>query len=225
MHVKTQPDRTPILELRRLSKPVRRPKATEAEAKTMDNEVVHIVGQMRSNWLRLGRLIQEISDTQAFVPLGFPNMNAWMTSRLGESLSSAFSALRSVRALRGVPEEKLKQICERNANALSYLPEKMRKSDEWLDKAATLPIKEFKQEVQIELEKKTGMAPDRFKTFSIALPEKVYENMVEAEKKLARSIELDIEQKPGNRILVWEAFTQWILLTDEQTIKAQTEGV
>jgi hypothetical protein len=46
----------------------------------MDREVVHIVGQMRSNCLRLGRLIQEISDTQAFVPLGFPNMNAWMNS-------------------------------------------------------------------------------------------------------------------------------------------------
>jgi hypothetical protein len=68
------------------------------------------------------------------------------------------------------------------------------------------------------------MAPERFKTFSIALPEMVYQNMCDAEKKMARSLQIDIEDRPGNRILVWEAFTQWILLTDEQTIKAQTEG-
>jgi hypothetical protein len=52
----------------------------------------------------------------------------------------------------------------------------------------------------------------------------VYQNMCEAEKKMARSLEIDIDDRPGNRILVWEAFSQWILLTDEQTIKAQTEG-
>ena len=223
MNMKEQMNRTPILELRRLSKPMRRPKATDAEAKAMDREVIHIVGQMRSNWLRLGRLIQEISDTQAFVPLGFPNMNAWMTSRLGESLSSAFSALRSVRALRGVPEEKLKQICERNANALSYLPEKVRKSDEWLEKAAKLPTKEFKQEAKALVEKKTGIQSEKFKTFSVALPESVYEMMLAAEKKIARSLDMDIETRPGLRVSLWEAWTQWILQTDEETIKVQTE--
>src|SRR5450631_1524539 len=137
--MKTQSDRTPILELPRLSKPMRHSKATEAEAKTMDEEAIRIVRLMRSNWLRLGRLVQKIIDTQAFEALGFPNMHAWMNDRLGESMSSAFSALRSVRALRGVPEERLNQIGERNAHALSYLPEKVRKSDEWLDKAAKLP--------------------------------------------------------------------------------------
>ena len=163
-------------------------------------------------------------DSQAYDALGFPNMHAWMTSRLGESLSNVFSALRSVRALDGVPEEKLKRIGERNAHMLTYLPEKERKSESWIEKAVILPTKEFKQEVQIELEKKTGMAPERFKTFSIALPEMVYQNMCAAEKKMARSLQIDIEDRPGNRILVWEAFSQWILLTDEQTIKAQTEG-
>jgi hypothetical protein len=57
------------------------------------------------------------------------------------------------------------------------------------------------------------------------LPEKVYENMCEAEKKLARSLGLDIETRPGNRIQVWEAWTQWILQTDEETIRVQTEGM
>jgi hypothetical protein len=203
---------------------VRRRKATEAEAKAMEKEAVQVASEMQTGWLRLGSLICKMMDSQAHEALGYQSMEAWMKARLGESASSAFSALRSVRALKGVPEEQLKRIGERNAHALTYLPTKERKSEEWIEKAATLPIKEFKQEVEIALEKKTGMAPDRFKTFSIALPEKVYENMIEAEKKLARSIDLDIEEKPGNRILVWEAFSQWILLTDERIIKAQTEG-
>jgi hypothetical protein len=224
MKTKTQSDRTPILELPRLSKPIRRPKATEAEAKAMEKEAIRIASEMRTGWLRLGSLIGKMMASHAYEALGYQSIEAWMNARLGESASSAFSALRSVRYLEGVPEEQLKRIGERNANALTYLPVKERKNKEWIEKAATLPIKEFKQEVQIELARKSGMAPERFKTFSIALPELVYQSMCEAEKKIARALQIDIEDRPGNRILVWEAFAQWILLTDEQTIKTQTEG-
>ena len=217
--------RTPILEFAPYPKGVRRPQATKAEAKLLHKEVARVVAQIRSNWLLLGRLVQRFMETRGFEALGFPSFQAWITERLGESFSNAFSALRSVRALEGVPEEKLKRIGERNAHMLTHLPEKERKSPEWLEKAATLPTKEFKQEVQIALEQKTGLRKERFKTFSIALPEAVYENLCEAEKKLARCLDLDIETQPGNRIQVWEAFAQWILQTDEQTIKMQTEGM
>lgn len=49
--------------------------------------------------------------------------------------------------------------------------------------------------------------------------------MCEAEKKLALALCIDIEDKPGSRILVWEALAQWILQTDEGTIKTQTQGM
>jgi hypothetical protein len=225
MNVKTQRNETPILELAKLPKARRRPKATRAEAEAMDNDVVRIVGEIKSHWLRLGRLIQRFMETQAFEPLGFPNMHAWMIARLGESLSNAYSAARSVRALQGVPEEKLKLIGERNAHMLTCLPEKERKSKEWLEKAANLPTKDFKHQVQTFKQQKTGLPPENFRTFSIALPEAVYQNMLEAERKLARSLDIDIETKPGSRIQVWEAFTQWILQADEETIKAHTEGM
>jgi hypothetical protein len=217
--------RTPILEFAPYPKGVRRPQATKAEAEILDKEVIRVVGEIRSNWLHLGRLVQRFMETRAFEALGFPSFQAWITERLGESLSNVFSALRSVRALEGVPEEKLKRIGERNAHMLTYLPKKERTSEEWLEKAATLPIKDFNQEVQIAIEQKTGLRKERFKTFSIALPEAVYENLCEAEKKLARCIGLDIETQPGNRIQVWEAVSQWILQTDEQTIRTQTEGM
>jgi hypothetical protein len=224
MNTNTSLDRTPILELARLPKPVRRPKATKTEAEAMDREVVRIVAEIRSNWLRLGSLIQRMIDSRAYEALGFPHMHAWMTARFGDSLSNVFSALRSVRALKGIPEEKLKRIGERNAHMLTYLPRKERKSDEWLEKAASLPIKDFKREVETFQQQKSGLAPEKFKTFSVALPEAVYESVCEAEKKIARSLGIDIETKPGNRIQVWEAFAQWILQTDEDKIKLQTEG-
>ena len=220
--MRTESRKTPILEST-ARRTVRFHKATKAEAESMDQEAIRIVGEMKSNWLRLGSLIQKMIHTGAFEALGL-SMDAWMTSRLGHSLSSAFSALRSVQALNGVPEEKLQQIGERNANALTYLPEKQRKSEEWLEKAASLPTKEFKQEVQIAIQHKTGLTRERFKTFSIVLPEAVYASMCEAEKKLARALGLDIEQKTGNRISVWEAWSQWVLQTDEETIKTHTEG-
>jgi hypothetical protein len=191
----------------------------------MDKEVVRIVGEIRSNWLRLGSLIQRMIDTQAFEALGFPNMRSWMTTRLGESVSNAFSALRSVRALEGVPEDKLKRIGERNAHMLTYLPEKVRKSDEWIEKAATLPTKDFKHAVSVALEKKTGLPRESFKTWWIALPEAVYQSMCEAEIKVGWVLGLDIETQPGLRIQVWEALAQWILQTDAETIKTQTEGM
>jgi hypothetical protein len=213
---------TPILELMKFPK-TGLPKATQAEAKAMDKEVIRIVGQIRSNWLQLGSLIQRMIDSYAFEALGL-GMHAWMTARFGNNLSSAYSALKSVRALHGIPQEKLQQIGERNAHALTRLPERLRKSNEWIEKAATFPTKEFKQEVQIALEQKTGLRTERFKTFSIALPEAVYEAMLEVEKKVARALVIDIESTPGNRILVWEALSQSILQTDENMLKVQIEG-
>jgi hypothetical protein len=122
--MKTHKHGSPILDLAKFPKPVRRPRATKAEAEEMDKEVVRLVGEIKSHWLRLGSLIQKMIDTRAVAALGFPNMRAWMTARLGESLSNVYSALRSVRALEGVPEEKLKLIGERNAHMLTCLPQK-----------------------------------------------------------------------------------------------------
>lgn len=107
-------DRTPILELDPLPKPVRRSKATEAEAQALDKEVIQTLKLMKSSWLRLGSLIQKVIDTRAFEPLGFRTMKDWMDARLGKSMSTAYSALRSVRALKGISEQQLERVSERN---------------------------------------------------------------------------------------------------------------
>ena len=63
MNAKTQSDRTPILESPRRSKPMRCPKATEAEAKAMDSEAVRIAAEIKAGWLRLG-LVNPQDDRQ-----------------------------------------------------------------------------------------------------------------------------------------------------------------
>jgi hypothetical protein len=191
----------------------------------MDQGAIRIIAEVKSGWLRLGLLIDRMASTHAFELLGFPSMHSWMRTRLGESLAGAYSALRSVRALKGVPEEKLNRIGERNAHALTRLPEREQRSDEWIEKAAILPTKEFKREVETAIEEKIGLPREKFKTFLIALPEAVYESMCGAQKKLAWTLGIDIETNPGSRILVWEAPSQWILQTEEETIKAQTAGI
>ena len=42
----------------------------------MDREVVRIVGEIKSNWLRLGRLVLRVMETRALAALGFPNVHA-----------------------------------------------------------------------------------------------------------------------------------------------------
>jgi hypothetical protein len=220
-----KPERvTPILELAKFPKSPRRQTATEAEAQAMDEAVVRIVGEIRTHWLRLGQLIDRVIVTRAWEVLEFPNVHTWMTARLGESISNAYSALRSVKALDGVPEKKLMQIGERNAHALTYLPFNERKTTKWIGKAIALPTKEFKQEVQMAIEQKTGLSRERLKTFSIALPEAVYDGMHAMERKVARALSIDIEKVPGNKIQVWEALVQSVLQTEDEALRVQIEG-
>ena len=120
---------------------------------------------MKTSWLSLGRVAQKMIDTQAFEQLGFRSMRAWMESRLGEQMASAYHSLRAVRALEGVPESKLEKIGTGNAQVLVRLPAKERRSDEWLTKAATLPEKQLRTEVDALIEKKTGMPKEKLHFF------------------------------------------------------------
>jgi hypothetical protein len=200
-----------------------RPKATEAEANAMDREAVRIAAEMRSGWLRLGTLIQEIAETRAFETLGYTSMHSWMTNRLGESMSGAYSALRSVRALRGVSEAKLEKIGERNAHTLTRLPEKERKKDEWIQKAANLPERQLKAEVDAVIERKTGMPKERFRYWGEAVPESVADKLDEMMAKIGRVLQVDVSERSG-RITALEALAATILNTPDEQLQAETEG-
>jgi hypothetical protein len=198
--------------------------ATEAEAKAMDDEVVRILGEMRCGWLRLGLLTQKMIDTQAYVASGFTSMHSWMAARLGGSKSNAFAALKTVRALSGVPESQLENIGTRNAQVLIRLPEKERKSEEWIKKASTLPERELRAEVDAEIEKKTGMPKERFRYWGEAVPESLAQKLDEMLAKICNVLELDLTETKA-RITALEALAATILNTPDEILRAETEGI
>ena len=146
-----------------------------------------------------------------------------MTARLGGSLSSAFAALRSVRALKGVPEHKLEKIGTRNAQILTRLPPRERTSDEWVEKAAMLPEKELRAEVDALIERKTGLPKEKFRYWGEAAPESVAGKLDEMMSKIGCVLQVDVGERSG-RITVLEALAAMILNTPDEQLKVETEG-
>jgi hypothetical protein len=197
--------------------------ATKEEAMGLDREATQIVKAMKRGWLSLGLVMKRMSETQAFEQLGFRSMRAWMESRLGEQMASAYQSLRAVRALDGVPESKLEKVGTRNAQLLVRLPEKVRKSDEWIDKAATLSERALRAEVDALIEGKTHMPKEQFRYWGEAVPESVAQKLDEMMTKIGRVLEVDITERPG-RITALEALAATILNTTEELLKTEIEG-
>ncbi len=201
----------------------RRRPATKQEAQSLDREALQIIKAMKTSWLSLGLVVKKMIETRAFEQLGFRSMRAWMESRLGEQIASAYQSLRAVRALDGVPESKLEQIGTRNAQVLTRLPEKERKSEEWIEKASKLPERALRAEVDAVIEKKTGMPKEKFRFWGEPVPESVAQKLDEMMTKIGRVLELDVSERPG-RITALEALAATILNTPDEQLKAETEG-
>jgi hypothetical protein len=197
--------------------------ATTEEAQSLDREATQLIKAMKRSWLSLGLVVNRMSETRAFEQLGFKSLRMWMDSRLGEQVASAYQALRSVRALAGVPESKLEKIGTRNAQVLVRLPEKERKSDEWIEKAAKLPERELKAEVDAAIEKKTHMPKEKFRFWGEPVPESVAQKLDEMMTKIGRVLQLDVSERPG-RITALEALAATILNTSDEQLKAEIEG-
>lgn len=198
--------------------------ATKEEAKDLDHEAIQIFKEMKRSWLSLGLVMKRVSETQAYEQLGFRSMRAWMGSRFGEQMASAYQAMRAVKALDGVPESKLEKIGTRNAQVLVRLPEEERKSDQWIEKAAKLPERELRAEVDALIEGKTHMPKEKFRFWGEAVPESVAEKLDEMMTKIGRVLEVDVSERPG-RITALEALAATILNTTEEQLKTEIEGM
>jgi hypothetical protein len=197
--------------------------ATKEEAVGLDREATQIIKEMKRSWLSLGLVMKRVSETQAYEQLGFRSMRAWMEARLGEQVASAYQSMRAVRALEGVPESKLEKIGTRNAQVLLRLPEKERKSDRWIEKAAKLPERELRAEVDALIEGKTQMPKEKFRFWGEPVPESVAQKLDEMMTKIGRVIEVDISERAG-RITALEALAATILTTPEEQLIVEIEG-
>jgi hypothetical protein len=197
--------------------------ATKEEAMDLDRKATKIVKALKTGWLSLGLVVRKMIETRAFEQLGFKSMRAWMESRLGEQTASAYQALRAVRALDGIPESKLEKIGTRNAQVLLRLPARERTSEEWIAKAATLPERQLKAEVDALIEKRTGMPKEPFRYWGEAVPESVAKKLDEMMVKGGRVLQVDVRERSG-RITVLEALAAMILNTPDELLKVETEG-
>ena len=193
-------------------------KLSVADAKARTGELKRQARDLESGWLTLGREVRKcLADG---IP-GLLGMSAtdWMTSTFGASLARLKRARRMEAALSGLATEKLKLLTEGNAYSLTKLPEKQRKDPEWVEKAIRMPVAEFKNEVEDERHRITGMPQEQFSTFWVRLPDSVYQQMMDAEAKVAESLGVEIlDGKDGNRIMVWERIACDIIQTPAELL-------
>jgi hypothetical protein len=196
--------------------------ASKKEALELSADVQARVKFIEKTWWGLARLVDTCLKRHVPAALGM-TAKQWMDKYLEGSLSDAFRKLRIFRGLAGVPDEKIYEMPERNAYELCRLPEAQRKSPEWVDQAAKLPVAQFKDRVDEALEKK-GIARDKFGDFYLRAPVDVIEELQAAEAKIAKILSLDIETRPGLRIQVWSAIAALVNTTEEKALLVEMQG-
>lgn len=204
-------------------KPVRIVMATEKDAKSITNALREDFKKFTAQWWEMGQRVKDALDRSVPAALGM-NAHEWMMSVFGESASVAkiMRSLRIARALNGLPEEKVKMLTEGKAYALTQVREKDRQ--ELLELAITASNDEFSQIVE-EKRQEYGIAPSEERVhITVTVDKSVAEAWEEAEKKVARLNELDIEMKPGLRAQVFEAIAVLINSTPDEVLMADTTG-
>jgi hypothetical protein len=196
---------------------------TKKQAEKMTAAVHEKWRSMETSWADLGRMVSECLDKEVPKALGL-NAEAWMDRAIPGSKTKAWRALRSYRALKGVPKAKVEQLSEGNAVALSKLPEKERKSSKWVDKAIETPNEQFTEEVAVHVAEKSGVKRDPFVILKISLPLPIFKKWEESFEKMARIFDIDISHFEGRKILVYEHIAEMIDALQDDTIKNMVVG-
>lgn len=207
-----------------IEKPVRRVvAATEREAKAVTAALRKEFQAFTAGWWAMGQRVKEALDRSVPTAMGM-NAHDWMLSVFGETASVAKiqRSLRIARALNGLPDERVKMLTEGKAYLLTQLKEQDRA--QYLDVAITVPNDQFAEMVE-ERRAEYGITPEEKRVhIGVQVPESVAKQWEEAEKKVARLQELDIELKAGLRAQVFEAIAALINDTPDEVLTAEMVG-
>jgi hypothetical protein len=197
--------------------------ATEREAKTLTAALREDFKKFTASWWEMGQRTKEALDRG--VPAAMEmNAHDWMKSVFGDTVSVAKvqRSLRIARALGDVPQEQLKLLSEGKAYLLTQLKEKDRA--EFIGPATILSNDAFAKIVE-ERRQEYGIPPEEKRIhIGVSVPESVGKAWEEAEKKVARLADLDIETKPGLRAQVFEIVANLINSTPDEVLTAETVG-
>lgn len=209
----------------KLEKPSARiQKATKAEAQERTKSLKRDYRALETGWMNLGRDARIALDRHVPEALGMGAQD-WLVSVFGESIAKIKRALRIEAGLRTLPDAEVKQLSEGNAYNLTRLPEKERTAPEMVAKAKALAKDQFQHVVDTRLANLRGQAdaPEQFITFRVSLPKSVYEELKEAEEKMAEAMEVDLE-RPSGRITTWKGIANLINTTPIERVREETVG-
>lgn len=205
---------------------INRKQLTKAQALARTRKHRSDLVGLKKGWLQLGRAVAKSILLGVPAAMGM-TMRAWIDDTFEQSASHIFRQLQNFQALKGVSESQLEKMPEGNAHQLTRLSEKERKSPAMIQKAITLKPSEFKEVVD-EVRNKNGHKPEEWATYARRIPKSVYDEMLAAEDKVARILQLDIAEESAKRmtnlILIVEAIAALINTTDELHLKVEIEG-
>jgi hypothetical protein len=120
--------------------------ATEREAKELSATIRSIV-QAENNWYILGGKLVQARDGSVYQALGYASMGAWMKDEIHCSRAKAHRAMRAVVVLTSLTPEQGAEMPEGNANLLTKLKPADANSEQWINAALHLPLRELGQAI------------------------------------------------------------------------------
>ena len=216
---------TPMSEPKHIRVVANAKRATPAEAKRETEEIRQDWREIESSWFRIGEKVTHALDRRVPDALGM-SATAWKKHVFGlKGIPRIERALRMYRTLGDLPKEKVLHLAEGNAYNLTRLPQKTRRSEKWLAKAATEKVEEFRENVEQEVEKSTGITRSKWAWWRLKLPDDVHEEWEQAIAKVARLAAIDIERFPEKRVTVIRWIASLINGTDDARLTVEVEGV
>lgn len=191
-----------------------RPKITNAEAKERTEKIRTVWKAMGEAWWTLGQEVQLAIEDRVPEALG-KSFTEWSQEVFGDGWQKIRRAFLCVKALRGVPMEKLEKISEGNAYVLAHLPEKTRKDSDWIKSAIEMPNDKFREKADRFIAKKTGLRDPMVKfqdAFGFSTLPKSLAKVIEQALKLASKInDFDWDAKDGRISCTEDVFSSYIL--------------
>ena len=188
-------------------------KVSNAEARERTEQIRETWVAMGKAWWTLGREIERAIEDRVPEALG-QSFTEWSKDIFGDGWQKIRRAFLAVKALRGVPLEKLEQISEGNAYVLAHLPEKTRKESEWIKNAIEMPNEDFREKADRYIAKKTGLKDPMVKfqeAFGFATLPKSLAKVIEQALKLSCKInDFDWDQKEGRIACTEDVFSHYI---------------
>lgn len=193
-------------------------KASKEEAEALTGELKAVIGDPEHSWWTVGTKVREVIATLAYEALGYFSIEDWRKEHIKLSRAKLHRAVREVTYLKDVPRESVAVIVEGNAYRLTRLKPADGTSEEWLEKARTLSIRDFRIAVEEKRIEYGFPPPEKFCDPFPRMPESFQPIYEAVEPRLAATLGIDIEAQPELRFKVIEALFAGLMISGDAVL-------